>query len=251
MTTETLTSMKNPRVQLWRSLKDAKVRRETGLFLVEGRKMLEEALASSFELENVLLDESRADSFELPGQVSCCLLPEHVLAAVCDTKTPQGCAAVLRMKRETVTGSRLVALDDVQDPGNVGTIIRTADAAGMDGVLLSAHCADLYSPKVLRATMGSLFHLPIGVTEDLPQTLRELREQGTAILCSQLDGAPFRDTAETLTGSFCLVVGNEGNGISDPVKAQATHRVKLPMRGKAESLNVAVAAGIMMYGLIR
>lgn len=247
---EHLTSLKNPKVQSWRSLKDRKGRKETGCFLVEGRKMVEEALRSAFPVEAVLADESRLDELYLPGNVPVYALPEHVLAAVCDTKTPQGVAAVVRMTNSASLGSRLVALDGVQDPGNVGTIIRTADAAGLDGVLLSAQCADAFSPKVLRATMGSVFRMGIRVTEDLPGELTRLRREGFSVLSSQLDGTPFYER-EPVGERFCLVIGSEGNGVTPEVQQVATHRVKLPMRGGAESLNAAVAAGIMMYELMR
>ena len=247
---EHLTSLKNPKVQSWRSLKDRKGRKETGCFLVEGRKMVEEALHSRFPVEAVLADESRLAELSLPANVPVYALPEHVLAAVCDTKTPQGVAAVVRMTGSESLGSRLVALDGVQDPGNVGTIIRTADAAGLDGVLLSAQCADAFSPKVLRATMGSVFRMGIRVTDNLPGELTRLKEAGFSILSSQLDGTPFYER-EPVGERFCLVIGSEGNGVTPEVQQVATHRVKLPMRGGAESLNAAVAAGIMMYELMR
>jgi TrmH family RNA methyltransferase len=147
-------------------------------------------------------------------------------------------------------GCRIVAMDGVQDPGNVGTIIRTADAAGFDGVLLSTQCADVFSPKVLRATMGSIFRMGIRVTDDLPGLLADMVQGGASVLSSQLDGEPFYQRSP-LNDRFVLVIGSEGNGVTDEVKAVATHRVKLPMRGGAESLNAAVAAGIMMYELTR
>ena len=247
---EHLTSLKNPKVQSWRALKDRKGRKETGCFLVEGRKMVEEALRSRFPVEAVLADEGRMAELSLPEHVPVYVLPEHVLAAVCDTKTPQGVAAVVRMTNSASLGSRLVALDGVQDPGNVGTIIRTADAAGLDGVLLSAQCADAFSPKVLRATMGSVFRMGIRVTEDLPGELARLKQEGFSVLSSQLDGTPFYER-EPVGERFCLVIGSEGNGVTPEVQQVATHRVKLPMRGGAESLNAAVAAGIMMYELMR
>ena len=178
------------------------------------------------------------------------LLPAHVLAAVCDTKTPQGIAAVVRVHHTARLGKRLVALDGVQDPGNVGTILRTADAAGFDGVLLSEQCADVFSPKVLRATMGSVFRMPMLLTAALPQELTRLAGEGYSILSSQLDGTPFYER-QGVAEWFVLVIGNEGNGVSPAVQATATHRLRLPMRGGAESLNAAVAAGIMMYELTR
>lgn len=245
---EHITSLKNPKVAAWKALKDRKGRRESGCFLVEGRKMVEEALASAFDVETVLVQED----MELPDGLTMPVyeLPAHVLAAVCDTKTPQGIAAVVRMKEQSALGKHIVVLDGVQDPGNVGTIIRTADAAGLDGVLLSNQCADVFSPKVLRATMGSIFRMNLRTTDDLPGELTKLREKGYSILSSQLDGTPFyerQDVAER----FALIIGNEGNGVSEQVQQTATHRVRLPMRGGAESLNAAIAAAIMMYELMR
>lgn len=245
---EHITSLKNPKVTAWKALKDRKGRRESGCFLVEGRKMVEEALASAFDVETVLVQEG----MELPDGLTMPVyeLPAHVLAAVCDTKTPQGIAAVVRMKEQSALGKHIVVLDGVQDPGNVGTIIRTADAAGLNGVLLSNQCADVFSPKVLRATMGSIFRMNLRTTDDLPGELTKLREKGYSILSSQLDGTPFyerQDVAER----FALIIGNEGNGVSEQVQQTATHRVRLPMRGGAESLNAAIAAAIMMYELMR
>lgn len=245
---EHITSLKNPKVAAWKALKDRKGRRESGCFLVEGRKMVEEALSSAFDVETVLVQEG----MELPDGLTMPVyeLPAHVLAAVCDTKTPQGIAAVVRMKEQSALGKHIVVLDGVQDPGNVGTIIRTADAAGLDGVLLSTQCADVFSPKVLRATMGSIFRMNLRTTDDLPGELTKLREKGYSILSSQLDGTPFYER-EKVAERFALIIGNEGNGVSEQVQQTATHRVRLPMRGGAESLNAAIAAAIMMYELMR
>ncbi len=248
--TEHITSLKNPKVATWKSLKDRKGRRETGCFLVEGRKMVEEALASAFPVEAVLVDDARLAEFRLPEGIPVYTMPGHVLAAVCDTKTPQGIAAVVRITEVELKAKRLIAMDGVQDPGNVGTIIRTADAAGFEGIILSNQCADVFSPKVLRATMGSIFRMGIRVTDDLPGLLQTMVAQGASVLSSQLDGEPFYQRSP-LNERFVLVIGSEGNGVTDEVKAVATHKVKLPMRGGAESLNAAVAAGIMMYELTR
>jgi len=247
---ETLTSLKNPKVLSWRSLKDKKGREENHAFLVEGARMVREALASSFTVRAVLLREDYRPGFPLPRDVPAFLLPEHVFQSVCDTKTPQGVAAVLDLQARPASGSRLLALDGVQDPGNVGTIVRTADASGFDGVLLSPDCADLFSPKVLRSTMGSVFRLGFSFPASLPGALVQLKKDGYSVLSSQLDGDPFFER-KNVSPSFVLIIGNEGNGISEPVRNVATHRLCLPMRGGAESLNAAVAAGIMMYDLTR
>ncbi len=247
---ETLTSLKNPKVAAWRSLKDKKGRTEQHAFLVEGVRMVREALASSFPVRAVLLREDFRPDFTVPGNIPSFLLSESVFNSVCDTKTPQGVAAVLSPESKEASGPRLLALDGVQDPGNVGTIIRTADAAGFDGVLFSPDCADLFSPKVLRSTMGSIFRLGFSFPASLPEAMEGLKAGGYSVLSSQLDGDPFYERAG-VSSSFVLVIGNEGNGVSDEVKAVATHRLCLPMRGGAESLNAAVAAGIMMYDLTR
>ena len=247
---ETLTSLKNPKAASWRSLKDKKGREEQNAFLVEGVRMVREALASSFTVRTVLLREDYEPDFPLPENIPVFLLSDPVFRSVCDTKTPQGIAAVLSMQAKEAAGPRLLALDGVQDPGNVGTIIRTADAAGFDGILFSPDCADLFSPKVLRSTMGSIFRLGFSFPASLPEKLESLKKEGYSVLSSQLDGDPFYDR-KNVSDAFILVIGNEGNGVSEAVKAAATHRLRLPMRGGAESLNAAVAAGIMMYDLTR
>ncbi len=245
---DSITSMKNPRVVFWRSLKEKKGRETACAFLVEGARMVKEALDSCFPVQAVLLREGYSPAFSFPDSVPSFSLPEHVFQSVCDTKTPQGIAAVVQIHYQPLKGTRLLALDGIQDPGNMGTIIRTADAAGFDGILLSHDCADIFSPKVLRSTMGSIFRMTFAVPESLPALLREYRSRGFSILSSQLDGDPFY-SRRNIAPFFILVIGNEGNGISESVKAEATHRLRLPMLGGAESLNAAVAAGIMMYDL--
>lgn len=262
--TEHLTSPKNPRILAWRSLKERKGRLVHGAFLVEGDRMVQEALGSGFPVEALLLRADRAKELEdpassgterlslesLPRELPVFLLSDQAFAALSDTKTPQGTAAVLGLRPLPFRGQCFVALDGLQDPGNVGTILRTADAAGLDGVLLSPDCADVFSPKVLRASMGSIFRVGLDFPEALADRLAALREEGYAILSSQLDGSPFYDRPDP-GDKWVLVIGNEGNGVSPAVQREATMRLRLPMRGGAESLNAAVAAGIMMYDLTR
>ena len=252
-----ITSVHNPQVQRLRDLQKAKGRREAGLFLAESVKMVREAIALGL-CRTLIVDEGRREALaELIGaaQAAGCevlLVTPAVMQAISEQKTPQGvcCTVQIPQEPQRLSGKLIVAMDGVQDPGNVGTIIRTADAAGLDGVLLSAQCADAFSPKVLRATMGSVFRMGIRVTEDLPGELTRLKQAGFSVLSSQLDGTPFYER-EPVEERFCLVIGSEGNGVTPQVQQLATHRVKLPMRGGAESLNAAVAAGIMMYELMR
>ncbi len=146
----------------------------------------------------------------------------------------------------SVLGSKLVLLENVQDPGNVGTILRTMDAAGFSGAVLTPGCADPFSPKALRATMGSIFRVPTMQTESAAHTASLLKGEGYAIIAAALDGEDFFARGP-LPDQVCLIIGNEGAGITGGTLAAATHRYRLPMKGGAESLNAAAAAAIMIY----
>ena len=231
----------------------AAYRREQGVYLCDSPKLLAEALKWHAPVREIAVTVD-VPLPPLPETVRVVEIPEDVMSSISPMKSPQGALFTVTLPEtavpEALPGSRYMVLDGVQDPGNVGTIIRTADAAGLNGVLLSNQCADVFSPKVLRATMGSIFRMNLRTTDDLPGELTKLREKGYSILSSQLDGTPFyerQDVAER----FALIIGNEGNGVSEQVQQTATHRVRLPMRGGAESLNAAIAAAIMMYELMR
>ncbi|MGN1005716.1 MAG: TrmH family RNA methyltransferase [Aristaeellaceae bacterium] len=249
-----ITSAKNPTVQRLRSLKDAKARREAGLFLVEGEVMIREALGCGLKLRELAAEETHADfAREVCGGARGCIVTRSLLETICDTRTPQGVCAAFELPEPVALEKlpeRIVALDGVQDPGNLGTIWRTADAAGFQALLLGAGGADPLSPKVQRAAMGSGFRVPFCAAPELAEALTALRKRGYRVFASDLSGADFYarpDAGE----KFVLVIGNEARGISDAVREAADCRVKLPMRGGAESLNAAVAAGIMMYELMR
>ena len=249
---QTITSVKNPLIKSLKALSRRQERESAGRILVEGEVMIREALKCGLMLKDVLCVERKADfAAGLSGEAI--LVPEEVMQAVCDTRTPQGVCASFQApapRKAEELPNPVVALDGVQDPGNAGTIWRTADAAGFGGVLLGAGCADPMSPKVLRSAMGSAFRVPFARTESMPETLGQLRMAGYSILCSDLHGEDFYERSP-VNSKFVLVIGSEALGISQATREQATHLVKLPMRGGAESLNAAVAAGIMMYELMR
>lgn len=252
---EQISSSQNPAVKLARSLKDRKARMAEGCFLVEGAVMIREALSCRLKMRMLFARESEIGfAREMQAHCeSCYLVPDRLLAQICDTQTPQGVCAVFTlppMARLNELPDRIVALDGVQDPGNVGTIWRTADAAGFGAVIFGKGTADGYSPKVQRAAMGSGFRLGQYVSEDLAQTLAELRSRGYRVIASLLDGEPFFARGD-IGAKYVLVIGNEARGISAAVREQADVRLRLPMYGGAESLNAAVAAGIMMYDLVR
>lgn len=249
---ERITSSKNPAIRAMRELKDRRAREASGHFLVEGEKLIREALGCGLRLHRLLVEDGLAAP-DWCGQAPAFAVPRSLLEAVCDTRTPQGMCAEFDLPEYLPlqeAPARIVALDGVQDPGNVGTIWRTADAAGLQGLLLGAGSADPFSPKVQRAAMGSGFRVPCLRTEALADDLRALAARGWTVIASSLGGEDFYrrpDPGE----KFVLVIGNEARGISAAVQAAADMLVKLPMRGGAESLNAAVAAGIMMYELMR
>lgn len=253
MKAEVISSLQNPLMKKWRLLnKSRKERMEQGLFLAEGEHMAQEAVQCHAACA-LIVSEKTQEKFS--SLLSCGLptyvLADHVFAALCDAKTPQGILALCSYPHETpisALGQRIVCLNGVQDPGNVGTILRTMDAAGFTGLLIDEKTADPYSPKVLRSTMGSIFRIPVALTKDLAATLSVMTE--FEIIAGDLQGEAFfaeRNCKE----NTCIIIGNEGAGIAPEIKEKATLRLKIPMMGGAESLNAAVAAAVMMYDDVR
>lgn len=235
-----ITSLENQLVKKIGSLHKKKYRDEYELFFIEGMKSVKEAINFNWEIENVLYSP---DMINYDLGIEGAIVSKEILCKISDTVTPQGIVAVCKIKNEKIENlvdkRKIVYLDKVQDPGNVGTIIRTADAFGIDSVVLSKECADVYSPKVVRSTMGSIFHLP--VIRDVE--IEELKKLNKKIYSSSLSGKEkFK-----IEDNAVLVIGNEGNGISDETKKVTDEFIKIKMPGNAESLNASIAAGILMY----
>lgn len=258
-----ITSSRNPVIREVRSLKNRKDREEKGLFFIEGARIVEEALASGAALSYVIMAESfvhgpdgLAASRKIGAAgVKCYIVPDSLFDALGDTKTPQGILAVSEIKAPGLPDAGFekglfVVLDGVRDPGNMGTIIRTADAAGFTGVIATAGCVDVYNPKVLRSTMGSIFHIPVFFQDDIAGTIRLLKSKGVRIVASHLSGGCSIYEAD-MTMPSALVIGSEAEGISRETAAAADVFVRIPMPGSAESLNASVAAGVMMYEAVR
>lgn len=241
-------SPKNARVKQWKKLLTKKGRDETGLFLLEGFHLVEEAVKSRAPLVELMVDERTAIPPGWDVSVPVVIVTEAVMKAISSTETPQGIAAVCRQLLAELEGVKTALLiDAVQDPGNLGTMIRTADAAGIDAVILGEGCADVYNPKVVRATQGSLFHLPV-VKGDLAQWIARFKEQGIPVYGTALENAVDYRTVPP-SSSFALLVGNEGSGVRREWLEMTTETIYIPIYGQAESLNVAVAAGILLYSL--
>ncbi len=253
-----ITAVQNERIKQLRQLNQKKGRREQGLFLAEGPHLVEEAVKSGAAIALMVVEEGREASFAalLQGVEPERLMrvSRPVMEAISETRTPQGILAATPLLLKPWQGGReaelMLILDNLQDPGNMGTIIRTADAAGADGVLVSADSVDVHNPKCVRSTMGSLFHLPLWECGDLPAAVRAMTDSGWAVLCGDLKGDDFFHRRMD-SRRQALIVGNEAAGVREEVAQAASHRFRLAMAGRAESLNVAVAAGIMVYDLAR
>lgn len=237
-----LTSKNNPLVKETASLKEKKGRRELGSFLVEGVKMARECQNSGFEIEKIFLSEDFAN--EEFDENNIVRVSSDVLKTLSDEKTPQGviCRVKIPEKRIKKPTGKCLLLDGVSDPGNMGAIIRTANAAGYNEIYLTSDCTDPYSPKSVRASMSGIFFtkLYFGTREELIGIL-----DGAPIYAADMDGENIFSINPP--EKFVLVIGNEANGISSEIFAAATKTLRIPMRETQESLNASVAAGISMY----
>jgi TrmH family RNA methyltransferase len=244
------------RLKLLASLNRSEIRRREGLYLVEGARLVGEALGSGAPLVEILHDAAFADGGAAAGLldraeargVPVRRLPARDLRRLCETKTPQGIVAVVRQAEpEPEPADRpgvLLVLDAVADPGNVGTLVRAADAFAARGVLAGPGSASYTNGKVLRGAMGSTFHLPLWTVADLPAELGRRAAAGEEVLAATLAGAPPRPVRSG--GRVCLVLGNEARGVSPEVRRVCGEEVTIPCPGRAESLNVALAGGILL-----
>ncbi|NTU24793.1 RNA methyltransferase [Bacillus tequilensis] len=241
-------SSKNQKVKDWKKLHTKKERIKTNTFLIEGEHLVEEALKSPGTVKEILVKDETKIPADLDVSIECCVLSEDAFSAVTETETPQQIAAVCHMLEEKLTSpQRVLLIDAVQDPGNLGTMIRTADAAGLDAVVLGDGTADAYNGKTLRSAQGSHFHIPV-VRKNLHTYVDELKAEGVKVYGTALqNGAPYRDMSQA--ESFALIVGNEGAGVDAGLLEKTDLNLYVPLYGQAESLNVAIAAAILVYHL--
>lgn len=245
-------SSKNESVKRTRSLATKKGRTETGLHFIEGDKLVREAVISGVTFRDAFIEEGHDLMYAiLEGTgAKVNLVTRAVMKSLTNTNEPQWVCASVKTPSCDVPicypHGLIVVLDSVQDPGNIGTIIRTADAFGAAGVLINAECADPFAPKPVRASMGSVYHIPIW-EGDLVKEIVRIKEQGYSLVCGHLEGSEILpETGDNIA----LVIGNEGHGVSDVIADMCT-KYRLPMYGMAESLNASVAAGILIYELAR
>ena len=234
----------------------AKARREQGLFVAEGRKMFGEApkdwISRVYVTESLTAEESLMKQvMELPEEKRE-IVADNVFRQMCDTRTPQGILTVLKKPVWTVEdilkgdAPLVMVLEDLQDPGNAGTIFR----AGVSGVFLTKTCVDITNPKVIRSTMGSVYRMPFLYVEDVVSLKAELEQKGIRTFAAHLKGKNSYDQ-EDYQGGTAFLIGNEGNGLTEEAAEAADSLIRIPMCGKVESLNAAMAAGILMYEAAR
>lgn len=257
-----ITSNSNEQIKNLIQLKEkAKVRKKEKSFIVEGIKMFSEIppedfikayISESFFKQNS--DKVLAYFKDNDIEANYCLVSDSVFKKISDTVTPQGIMAIVRQKQYTLEDiihkrnsdkSCIVVLDKIQDPGNLGTIVRTGEGAGITGIIMSSTTADIYNPKVIRSTMGSIYRVPFVITDNLPGAVDELKNAGVTTYAAHLKGELYNSGC--LAKDCALMIGNEARGLSNEVAEKADRLIKIPMAGKVESLNAAIATAILMY----
>ena len=254
-----ITSTSNVQMkQITALLKKSKERKEQKAFVIEGRKMFEEICQEKSRVIKAYFSDSYVKEQyagrELPD-VPYEIVADSVYDAMAETVTPQGVLAIVKMPEYSLqemiaAAGTLVLLENLRDPGNLGTIIRTAEAAGVSGVILSKESVDVYNPKVIRSTMGAVYRVPFFYAEDFMELLQSLRKQDVRLLAAHLKGQKTFDKAD-YTGKVGILIGNEANGLSEEAAELADEKVLIPMAGSVESLNAAVAAALLMYEAFR
>ncbi|EDP12403.1 TrmH family RNA methyltransferase [Amedibacillus dolichus] len=239
---EKIVSKTNARVKKWAKYKEKKYRDSDRCFLVEGEHLLEEAIRAKL-LDCILVEEGHTYD---TGAYPCYEVSSMIMRKLSDSVSGTWLIGVCHMPcpMDFVMGEKVILLDDVQDPGNVGTILRSAYSFGFDTVVLSKHCADVYSDKVIRSTQGALFHMQV-IRTDLSQIIDQLKEKKIPVIGTALENASAMSTIEAVD-RVALLFGNEGNGVSKELLAKCDETMYIEMHA-FESLNVAVAAGIAMY----
>lgn len=256
-----ISSSSNPQVKNLNLLqKKTKAREDQGVFVIEGLRMFNEAkeanllikayASESFYSEKLFEDKGYFDDLDYE------VISDPIFKDISETKNPQGIMGIVKKPTYSldeilkIKNSFLLLLEDIRDPGNLGTIIRSAEGAGVTGIILNDSCVDMFNPKVIRSTMGSIFRVAFYQSHDFLNTLKTIKNQDILIYAAHLDGKSY-DTEDSFIKSCAFLIGNEANGLSDLSSDMADIRIKIPMEGKVESLNAAVAAAILMYETAR
>lgn len=257
-----ISSKDNPRIkQLVKLQKSARFRRQSGLFIAEGLRVCSDAMRSGAVIRTLYVTEQAAEKFSSQYEELCAyaeetvMLTDHIFATVSDTQTPQGFLCTIKTLDKTIQfdtikdSGKFLALDNVQDPNNLGTILRSAEAFGVSGVILSADCCDIYNPKVVRGSMGAVYRVPFVICGTIAAFLGEHPELHSYAAVVSSDAERITDIV--FDAPCVAVIGNEGNGLGRETIDACGHRITIPMKGNAESLNASAAATIIIWEMLR
>lgn len=257
---QVISSKDNELVKHIKKLKDKKYRDESNEYIVEGVKLIEEAVKENAKIKKIIVCEDTTRTYEIPTNVmleiakyECIYVTDKIFSLITQVTNPQGIMAILEKSSQNqeidYTQDIIVALDDVQDPGNLGTILRTVDSIGLTQIIVSKGTADAFNAKVVRSTMGAIFRINIIEVEDLKQTIKEVKKHHFKLMVTSLQ--TDNSIYDIDFNKKIIVIGNESNGVSREIQDMADEKAKIPMLGKTESLNASVAAGIVMYEYVR
>lgn len=255
-----ISSKDNEFIKHIKKLKDKKFRDESNEYVVEGIKLVEEAINENAKIKQIVICEECTKTQEIPKKLmyeiasyECIYVTQIVFSSITEVKTPQGVLAIIEKqngeKQINYEEDIIVALDDLQDPGNLGTILRTIDSIGLKQVLVSKGTADCYNPKVVRSTMGAIFRVKIIECEDLQKTLKEVKKHKYKVVVTSLQ--TDNSIYDVDYNKKVIIIGNEASGVSKEIEDLADEKIKIPMLGKTESLNASVATGIVLYEYVR
>ena len=255
-----ITSKDNEFIKHLKKLKEKKYREEYSEFIVEGIKMIQEAIDEGSEIKHIIIcDDCKTQGsfsseflYEI-AKYNCVYVTEKIFSGITDVMNPQGILAVIDKKNKSddidYNSNLFLILDDIQDPGNMGTILRTADSINLKQIIVSKGTADCYNPKVVRSTMGAIFRVNVIECEDLKKIIKEMKKRKIKVYATNL--ATNKSIYDADYKKSAIVIGNEANGVSKEILELADEKIKIPMTGKTESLNAAVATGIILYEAVR
>ena len=257
---QTITSKDNELIKHIRKLKDKKYRDESNEYVVEGVKLVEEAVKENAKIKQIIVCEDTTRTYEIPTHImleiakyECISVSDKIFNIITQVTNPQGIMAIIEKNAQNAkidyTQDIIVVLDDVQDPGNLGTILRTVDSIGLNQIIVSKGTADAFNSKVVRSAMGAIFRIKIIEVENLAQAIKEMRKHHFKLMVTSLQTK--NSIYDIDFYKKIIVIGNEANGVSKEIQDMADEKAKIPMLGRTESLNASVAAGVVMYEYVR
>lgn len=257
---QVITSKDNEIIKNIRKLKDKKYRDLANQYIVEGIKLIEEALEEGAKIDKIVVCEECVKDGTLEQNLlyeiakhDCVYVNEKIFSTLTDVSTPQGILAVINKENSEdsidYNQEMIVILDGIQDPGNLGTILRTVDSVGFNQIIVSSNTADAYNPKVVRSTMGAIFRVKVIESTDLVQTIKNIKKHRFKILATSLQTE--KSIFDVEYSKKAIIIGNEANGVTDEILAVSDIQAKIPMLGKTESLNASVATGVILYEYVR